>query len=882
MNDFSFYTTEYINGVMSLRTPQMESLNRLENIINNIDFNKKMDLKETLLKINKLYPTCTDFERNFVSLTFALATGVGKTRLMGAFIAYLYTNYNIRNFFVVAPNTTIYEKLKLDLSYPSNPKYVFKGLGCFSQLPNVITDDDYRNKAINLYLSDVNIYIYNISKFDKENVKMKSVNEYWGESFYHELSKLDDLVLIMDESHNYRAKKGWEALNDLNPLLGLELTATPFVKNGSKQIPFKNVVYEYSLAQAIEDGYVRTPYALTRTDINFYNFGDEQLDKLMISDGIANHEYIRQKLINYAQNNNKRIVKPFVLIVCKNIEHAKWIENYITSSDFKNGYYKNKVITIHSKNTKVESDENLKKLLDVEKLENPVEIVIHVNSLKEGWDVNNLYTIIPLRTATSKILREQMIGRGLRLPYGKRTGDKEIDSVVLTAHDKFNDILAEAQKGNSIFNAKNIIKAENLSKPKEQITQPNLNFGDKLEDLKKSFGVGNDNANKVIEDLYNNVKDKVVEHIEENNAKPLSKQEKNDLVKNLVKKAEEKDLGVTFIENKEPLAVLANNMIDDVYKKTIEKYIPIPHIKITERGAQDYKFADFDLSLDEFNHVPIENTILIQNLKNTKDKNYIHGQPINFESYNPKRELISILREKPEIDYELVSDLLFKLINQVYYHYVNNYGELNTKNIIMMYKRDIANKIYNQMMKHFFCESGFIEETISYISKYNLKQTYSYSVVYGLYDNYTEDIKSILFTGINKGVFSTAKFDSYPELVFARIVENDPIVKNWLRPAINEFKLTYNNGKKYIPDFVVETEELCYLVEIKGEDKINNPDVIEKRNRAVSYCEIASNWANANNYKSWKHLFIPANDVQPNIRFDYLAKRFICNKIINL
>lgn len=36
---------------------------------------------------------------------------------------------------------------------------------------------------------------------------MKSVNEYWGESFYHELSKLDDLVLIMDESHNYRAKR---------------------------------------------------------------------------------------------------------------------------------------------------------------------------------------------------------------------------------------------------------------------------------------------------------------------------------------------------------------------------------------------------------------------------------------------------------------------------------------------------------------------------------------------------------------------------------------------------------------------------------------------------------------------------------------------------
>lgn len=50
-----------------------------------------------------------------------------------------------------------------------------------------------------------------------------------------------------------------------------------------------------------------------------------------------------------------------------------------------------------------------------------MEIVIHVNMLKEGWDVNNLYTIVPLRTAASKILREQMVGRGLRLPYGERT-----------------------------------------------------------------------------------------------------------------------------------------------------------------------------------------------------------------------------------------------------------------------------------------------------------------------------------------------------------------------------------------------------------------------------------------------------------------------------
>ena len=86
---------------------------------------------------------------------------------MGAFIAYLYTQHNIKNFFVVAPNTTIYDKLKKDLSDNNSPKYVFKGLGCFSALPEIITDDDYREKTLSLFESDIRIFVYNIDKFNK-------------------------------------------------------------------------------------------------------------------------------------------------------------------------------------------------------------------------------------------------------------------------------------------------------------------------------------------------------------------------------------------------------------------------------------------------------------------------------------------------------------------------------------------------------------------------------------------------------------------------------------------------------------------------------------------------------------------------------------------
>ena len=159
--DFFKYTTEYISGVLSLRKPQSESLKILDNIVKSVNLNKNADINSNLSIVNSLYPICTSFERDFMSLTFALATGVGKTRLMGAFIAYLYTQHNIRNFFVVAPGTTVYEKLKQDLGNPANLKYVFKGLGCFSSTPYIIADDDYRDKSIKLDVNDINIFVFN-------------------------------------------------------------------------------------------------------------------------------------------------------------------------------------------------------------------------------------------------------------------------------------------------------------------------------------------------------------------------------------------------------------------------------------------------------------------------------------------------------------------------------------------------------------------------------------------------------------------------------------------------------------------------------------------------------------------------------------------------
>ena len=96
--------------------------------------------------------------------------------------------------------------------------------------------------------------------------------------------------------------------------------------------------------------------------------------------------------------------------------------------------------------------------------------------LKEGWDVTNLYTIVPLRAANARILIEQSIGRGLRLPYGRRTGVTAVDRLNIVAHDRFQEIIDEANKPDSAIRLQAVvIDPDQLAqKPVTIVSQPKL------------------------------------------------------------------------------------------------------------------------------------------------------------------------------------------------------------------------------------------------------------------------------------------------------------------------------------------------------------------------------------------------------------------------
>ncbi len=474
-----------IAGRLSLRLPQRHSLEILDRVTEIVPPKKGADVATALAAIKSEFSTVTDFEREFPSLCFALATGVGKTRLMGAFISYLHTAHGINHFFVLAPNLTIYNKLITDFT-PNTPKYVFAGVADFAtEPPTIITGDNYesgvaaRHTSLPGFGQEIHINIFNISKINSEvrggkAPRIKRLSEYIGQSYFEYLAGLEDLVLLMDESHRYRASAGVRAINELKPVLGLELTATPFVESSKGPVWFKNVIYTYPLAQAMADGFVKEPAVVTQKNFNPSQFNAAQLEQIKLEDGIRLHENTKVELETYARQTGQRVVKPFMLIIARDTTHAGQLMQQFQS--LFEGRYKNKVIQVDSSRTGAEEDEMVQRLLTVESPDEPTEIVIHVNMLKEGWDVTNLYTIVPLRAANARTLIEQSIGRGLRLPYGKRTGGSTVDRLNIVAHDRFQEIVDEANKPDSVIRLTKVEldPATNLQKMKTVVAQSKI------------------------------------------------------------------------------------------------------------------------------------------------------------------------------------------------------------------------------------------------------------------------------------------------------------------------------------------------------------------------------------------------------------------------
>lgn len=865
---------------LSLRTPQEEALNILVELTKTLELNNGVDLQAELTKVRELYPTCTDFERDFVNICFALATGVGKTRLMGAFIAYLYLSRGIRNFFVLAPNMTIYKKLIEDFGNPAHPKYVFKGIAEFAiNAPKIITGDSYANVTNNqeLFEAPIRINVFNIQKISAESKggkdpKIKRLSEYLGESYFEYLSELEDLVVLMDESHHYRADRGMAVINELKPILGLELTATPQIEAGGRTIKFKNVVYEYSLKNAMEDSYVKEPFVATRSNFNPSQYSDVEKDNIKLEDGIKIHEQTKSALEVFARNNGRQIVKPFVLVVAKDTAHASEIRSIIESNNFFSGYYKNRVIEVHSNQRGDEKDENIEQLLSLEDPENTIEIVVHVNMLKEGWDVTNLYTIIPLRASASATLTEQTIGRGLRLPYGQRVNDPDADRLTIVSHDKYQAIIEEANKPDSLIRRGNVITIEDqpdLDQPKVVVNSTSTAFED-FEKLRKEIQSTENPEEKRQKSKHLAVAEAVQDAVLELAQKhvrlvDLSNTETREEIIKTVKSRIEAGQGELF-ENENTAQIIqsaVDEKIDKVQKNTIE----IPRLTVVPSDEAIVSITNFDLDTRNLNLRPQSNDIYLQSLQDTNaQRQVISNDVINNREDVIENVLVSLLIDVEFIDYDQNVKLLYKLARQAVSHFRSYLdSDEDVTNVVYSHKRRIADLIAAQIGDHLDKKPV----------RYDLGQTLPFTEIYPhAYEqikddqtyHYTETITptnaipSKVFTGFNKACHDKYKFDSKSEKDFATILEKDSsgFVEKWLRPSARQFNITWGKiGSRYEPDFVVESLETIYMVEVKKALDVESSDVQEKARAAKLYCEQASEFTADRGGKKWVYVIIP-------------------------
>jgi type III restriction enzyme len=895
-----------IASLMSLRTPQRRSLEILNRVTEIIPLRKDADRQCALEIIRSEFPTVSDFEREFPSLCFALATGVGKTRLMGAFISYLHMAHGINNFFVMAPNLTIYNKLITDFT-PNTPKYVFKGISEFAvNAPDVITGDTYEARAGSIFdlIHQVKINIFNISKINSEvrggkAPRIKRLSEYIGESYFDYLAELNDLVLIMDESHRYRASAGVRAINELKPVLGLELTATPFVETSRGAIPFKNVIYDYPLAKAMADGFVKEPAVVTQKNFDPRQHSVEEIEQIKLKDGVRLHEKVKVELQTYARQTDARIVKPFLLVIARDTTHAGQLREFVQSEDYFNGKYKGKVLQVDSSRTGAEEDEMVQKLLAVEDPEEPTEIVIHVNMLKEGWDVTNLYTIVPLRAANARILIEQSIGRGLRLPYGKRTGITAVDRLNIVAHDKFQEIVDEASRSDSVIRLQQLIlePEKDLQQSVTMVVQPTVhnqlgaqsNAASALVHTDGSFPAPavsdpispNATALAFTTDAERKVVQVAYEVIKRHEYLPASSYLLNaEVAAQIVKEVEEalmpSQLALPGLIEKPNVANIVAKTAEIVVQQTID----IPRILVVPKGEVTTGFHPFTLDTAAINFQPVEQDIMIQNLRTAERETLVingHAQPEQrLEDY-----LVRALIDFDDIAYDEQADLLYDLAGQMVAHlssYLPDEGVV--RNVLLNNQRTLAEFIHAQMDSHRWEKATGYDVVVS--KGFTELKPCAFTVpadalVLDFLQPVDEKsrIGQMIFGGFQHCLYPVQKFQSDSERRLAIILDRD--TQKWFRPVLGQFQIYYkvgNDHREYQPDFVAETKTQIYLLEVKARNELNDADVQAKKEATLEWCQHATNHALNNGGKPWSYLLVPHDGITENMSLSGLAGYF--------
>lgn len=420
------------------------------------------------------------FDENWTRYVVKMATGAGKTKVMGLTLVWSYFHklYEAdstlsKDFLVIAPNIIVLNRLRKD----------FDGLKMFFDEPfipdNGFDDKDWKNDfQLTLHIQDDlkpitesgNIFLTNIHRvFFNEEPEQSFETTFLGVKPKPDADtskgldlgkilrsdKIKNLVVLNDEAHHiHDSSLAWfKSIEDINNKLKLktgngislqaDYTATPRHNNGAI---FVQTICDYPLVEAIKHNVVKSPVLPDEAS-------RQKIQEKDSNDFVERYrDYIHLGYLEWEQQYEelKNHKTPILFIMTMNTKEADQAAAFLEANYPK---MKNSVLTIHtntsgeikesasSKKDKEELEKLRKAADDIDKDHSPYKAVVSVLMLREGWDVRNVTTIVGLRPygADSKILPEQTIGRGLRKMFSLDTPEK----LVIVGTPKFLEFVEE-------------------------------------------------------------------------------------------------------------------------------------------------------------------------------------------------------------------------------------------------------------------------------------------------------------------------------------------------------------------------------------------------------------------------------------------------------
>ncbi len=632
-------------------------------------------------------------------------------------------------------------------------------------------------------------------------------NQYFRGRELNYLSQLKDLLIFNDEAHhlgdlkisNETIEKRWQkailkiSKNKKENFMQIDFSATPYMVTGSGQKRtkhfFPHIITNFDLRTAIHQGLVKTVAIDKRKELAALPLdfkaeretkgnGVQDLSegqKVMLRAGLSKLKMLSDGFKEWGKKNKH----PKMLVMCEDTKVAPHVYSFLRNE----GLSEEEIVEIHSKKSGEILEADKIKLSNLDKSENP-KVIISVLMLREGFDVNTICVIVPLRSSTSYILLEQTIGRGLRLMWR----EKEYEEI--KEENRIN-LLIKKIEPKSYFDILSIIEHPAF-----------------IEFYEKELG-----------DAFAKV-----------NELPKKERIVGDLIKvDLKENYQEYDLfWPIIIQDKEEKFEDINLSLENLKEYPIKLKDIKPLIKkgdtfYGEEITVKTRFGEYSVTSDLFNAKSYQQ--FIQKIVNA------------VSSVQTKRDDKRKSQVFPIM--QINTFKIAKLVDEYIRHklFGENFDPLkdnNWKFLILTEEKlrrhiitNISQEIYDLQKRLKVLDAIVIKKNFSEIKEIIIRENCAIDVAKTIYPK-------ISFPS-NKGGF---------EKVFMEFIDSDSKVDAFIK--INENNYSFANIlyirsdgmlAHYFPDFIIKVGNKIFIVETKAERDLNQEDVLKKRLAACDWCE---------------------------------------------